>query len=191
LELRLPTDDELVALAAVALGGIHPPDEMPFEVAWTDTVTVESFVEHHHGLRRDWTPDDWWLNLGVWHRGEPVGAQGVNAKAFVRDRRATTGSWLGQRFQGQGIGTEMRVAVLELAFRGLGARVAVSGAADGNVASARVSEKLGYHEAGEGFVHPRGEPIRHQKLELAREEWRPPLRVEIDGLEPCLPLFGL
>jgi len=30
LELRLPSDKELVELFRVAEGGIHPPDEMPF-----------------------------------------------------------------------------------------------------------------------------------------------------------------
>src|SRR5205085_1357591 len=41
LELRLPTDDDLVALVAVARGGIHPPEEMPFGVAWTDAPSPE------------------------------------------------------------------------------------------------------------------------------------------------------
>ncbi len=36
LELRLPVGDELVELAHVARAGIHPPETMPFRVAWTD-----------------------------------------------------------------------------------------------------------------------------------------------------------
>jgi RimJ/RimL family protein N-acetyltransferase len=181
----------LVALAEVAVDGVHPPDEMPFEVAWTDDVTVDSFLEHHLGLRRDWTPASWWLNLAVWFEGEPVGTQGLRADRFAERRRIVSGSWLGQAYQRRGIGTEMRAAALELAFRGLGATVAESGAADGNAASARVSEKLGYRAAGEAYVSPRGEPIRHAKFELAAAAWRPPLPVELVGLEPCLPLFGL
>jgi RimJ/RimL family protein N-acetyltransferase len=85
----------------------------------------------------------------------------------------------------------MRCAILELGFRGLGADVAESGAAEGNAASARVSAKLGYRDAGEGTVSPRGEPIRHFKYELDAAGWQAPLAVEITGLEPCLPLFGL
>jgi RimJ/RimL family protein N-acetyltransferase len=171
--------------------GIHPPDEMPFEVAWTDTLTVESFLEHHLGLRRDWTPGSWWLNLAVFCDGRVVGTQGMRAADFAASRRVVTGSWLGQVHQQRGIGTEMRAAILELAFRGLGATVAESGAAEGNAASARVSEKLGYRAAGEGYVSPRGEPIRHAKFELAAAGWRSPVPVELVGLEPCLPLFGL
>jgi RimJ/RimL family protein N-acetyltransferase len=85
----------------------------------------------------------------------------------------------------------MRAAVLELAFRGLGAETARSGAIDGNVASLRVSEKLGYRQVGRSTVAPRGEEVGHADLELRREDWQPPFPVEIEGLEPCLPLFGL
>ena len=36
LVLRLPLDEDLPDLLALAKAGIHPPDEMPFGVAWTD-----------------------------------------------------------------------------------------------------------------------------------------------------------
>ena len=84
----------------------------------------------------------------------------------------------------------MRTAVLELAFRGLGAELARSGAIDGNVASLRVSEKLGYRIIGRGTVQPRGVDTPHTDVELRREDWQPPLAVEIKGLATCLPLFG-
>ena len=35
LVLRLPTDVELLGLLDLANAGIHPPDEMPFGVAWS------------------------------------------------------------------------------------------------------------------------------------------------------------
>jgi RimJ/RimL family protein N-acetyltransferase len=85
----------------------------------------------------------------------------------------------------------MRTAMLELLFRGLGARAATSGALEGNVASERVSAKLGYVPAGEGTASPRGLPVRERKFRLERGSWRPSVPVEIDGLEPCLPLFRL
>lgn len=51
LELRLPTEDELHALAEVALAGIHPPERTPFYVPWTDRAHLpgfrEEFVAHH------------------------------------------------------------------------------------------------------------------------------------------------
>jgi RimJ/RimL family protein N-acetyltransferase len=191
LELRLPTDEELVELRDVALAGIHPPEFMPFGIAWTDDPELADFLGYHELRRREWSPGEWHLELAVRLEGEPVGVQAITATNFAATRRVMTGSWLGQRFQGRGVGTEMRTAVLELAFRGLGADAARSGAIDGNVASFRVSEKLGYRQVGRSSVAPRGVEVGHADLEIRRENWQPPFPVEIEGLEPCLPLFGL
>jgi RimJ/RimL family protein N-acetyltransferase len=192
LELRLPTHDELVELRELAHAGIHPPDEMPFAVAWTDEPYSEEWVvAFHEEQRTAWRRDAWDLELGVWSDGELAGVQAMYGKNFALSRTVTTGSWLGQRFQGRGIGTEMRVAVLELAFRGLGAELARSGAVEGNPASLRVSEKLGYRVTGRGTVSPRGVEVGHDDVELLREDWRPPFAVDIDGLGTCLHLFGV
>ena len=191
LELRLPTTEELDALREVALGGIHPPEFMPFTVAWTDDPELRGFRDYHEMRRRDWRAEEWHLELGVFLEGEPVGIQAVESKDFAATLTVGTGSWRGRRFQGRGVGTEMRTAALELAFRGLGAELARSGAVDGNAASLGVSKKLGYREVGRGTVAPRGVELQHTDVALQREDWRPPLAVEIEGLEPCLPLFGL
>ena len=197
LELRLPDEAELQALVGVAEAGVHPPEEMPFQVAWTDGIGkpgfAESFIGFHLGLREAWAPERWSLDLGVFADGEPMGCQGISGERFAETRRVVTGSWLGQRFQGRGYGTEMRAAVLELAFVGLGAEVAVSGHADGNTQSMRVSDKLGYETVGKGFVEPRGYPIRHFELELARDRWAASKRIPVvlEGLESSRALFGL
>lgn len=195
LELRLGSHDELFELARVAEQGIHPPAEMPFAVAWTDRIGeegfVESVVEYHETTLRTWEPTQWMLNLLVFLEEGPIGSQSVGAESFSAERVVHTGSWLGQRFQRQGLGTEMRAAVLELAFRGLDAEAATSGAIIGNDASKRVSEKLGYRVTGTSTVSPRGVPVEHYDLRIEREEWRSPVPVELTGLEGCLPLFGL
>jgi RimJ/RimL family protein N-acetyltransferase len=197
LELRLPTEDEIVELVHLAEQGVHPPEFMPFNTPWTDRIGepdfVEGFVDFHRRARESWSPDHWHLLLGTWVGPSLIGTQGLLALDFLAQGSAETGSWIGQRFQRQGYGTEMRAAVLEFLFRGLGAVVATSGALAGNVASARVSEKLGYESAGERFVEPRGEPVREQRLRLTRETWEHPPRIEVEivGLDPCLPLFGL
>ncbi len=190
LELRLPTRPELEQLREVARAGVHPPEFMPFSVAWTDDPELSDFLDYHELRRREWTPDAWMLELAVWLEGEPIGVQAIGSERLAETRTVGTGSWLGQRFQRDGVGTEMRTAVLELAFRGLGAEVARSGAIDGNAASLRVSEKLGYRIAGRSTCSPRGVEVGHTDLELRREDWQPPFPVEIEGLEPCLALFG-
>src|SRR5207237_1250694 len=144
LELRLPTDDELVELYHVAEGGIHPPDEMPFFIPWTDDLNEDAFLAFHREALESWSPDRWSCNFVTFLDGRAIGTQGVEAKGFAAERLVDTGSWLGAPFQRRGYGFEQRAAVLEFAFRGLGARAATSGALAHNIASQRISEKLGY-----------------------------------------------
>lgn len=191
LELRLPTEDELVELYRVAEAGIHPPEEMPFEIPWTDTLTEDSFLAFHRETREHWSPDRWACNFATFVDGRVIGSQSVEAARFASERQVQTGSWLGEAFQRRGYGTEQRAAVLELAFAGLGARAAVSGAIVHNVASQRVAQKLGYRQTGTRELAPRGEPVEHLDYRIEREEWRRPVPVELEGLEPALPLFGV
>lgn len=195
LELRLGSHEELVALARLAERGVHPPEEMPFEIPWTDHIGepdfLDGFLAFHETALTSWAPDEWTLNLLVWREGELVGTQGLLAERFAERRVVHTGSWLGRAHQRQGVGTEMRAAVLELAFRGLGATRAESTWFDGNSASRRVSEKLGYVEHSLSTKSPRGVPVVEHRMAIARHTWRCPMQVAIDGLAPCLPLFGV
>lgn len=194
LELRLGSAAEVLALARVARRGIHPPDKMPFAVAWSDRISTPGFeaefaAYHAEGLR-SWTADRWRLDLLVWESGGLVGAQSITGERFGVERVVGTGSWLGASAQGRGVGTEMRAAVLELAFGGLGAIAATSGWLQGNRASAGVSEKLGYREVGISEVSPRGVAVPHHDMRLERAGWRSPVPVEITGLSAALALFG-
>jgi RimJ/RimL family protein N-acetyltransferase len=196
LELRLPTDDELAEQAGLAAEGIHAPDRMPFLHPWTDLPPAErarSVVQHHWRCRGTWSPDDWSLALAVFADGRVVGQQSINARDFALLRQVGTGSWLGLRHQGRGIGTEMRAAVLHLAFAGLGAHEACSGAFDDNAASFAVSGKLGYEPDGAERHAVRGRRVTERRLRLSRTRWEKHRRipVTVTGLAPCLPLFGL
>lgn len=191
LELRLPTEAELVELYEIAAAGIHPPEEMPFGVAWTDNLTQESFLAYHHSTRESWTPESWKIDLGTWVDGVLAGVQGIGADAYADNGTIATGSWLGSRFQGRGVGTEMRATVVEFAFRELGAAAVCSSAFEANVASRRVSEKLGYRVVGHETMSPRGTPEPHLQLRLERDDWPgAAFPVDVEGLAPCLPLFG-
>jgi RimJ/RimL family protein N-acetyltransferase len=190
LELRLPTEDELVELFRVAEGGIHPPEEMPFFVPWTDDLRLDAFVEYHRDTWAAWRPEQWLLNLFTFLDGRPIGSQGVGAEEFAVRREVETGSWLGAQYQGRGLGTEQRAAVLELAFAHLGAEVAVSGSIVHNLSSQRVSEKLGYRVTGTRTIAPRGDPVEHLDYRLERDAWSCPIPVEVEGIKPALPLFG-
>ena len=192
--MRWPGEEELFTLGRLAEQGVHPPEEMPFYVPWTDAIGepgfVEGFVAFHLDKRAEWRPESWNLMLGVWAGVQLVGTQALRTEDFPVHGVAETGSWLGRRYQRLGYGTEMRAAILALFFDGLGGSVATSGALDGNRASARVSEKLGYSPVGEKTAAPRGVPVSEQRFELDRAHWLPQIPVEIVGLEPCLVFFG-
>jgi RimJ/RimL family protein N-acetyltransferase len=196
LVLRLPTDDDLVELMALARAGIHPPDEMPFGVAWSTLPSPafeRGFMQHNWGLRGSWSPGHWALNLMVAFDGVPIGFQSIGAEDFAIHRTVSTGSWLGREFQGRGFGKEMRAAVLGFAFDGLGARVATSSALLDNAASNAVSRALGYEENGFGSLAPEGVARVTQNFRMTVEAWRsrprPPIAIE--GLDPCLAMFGV
>jgi RimJ/RimL family protein N-acetyltransferase len=196
LELRLPSLADLDELASLAVEGVHDPGVQPFGAAWTDAPAGElarRVVQFHLSQWGAWSPEDWSLNLVADLGGVIVGTQGVSGRDFAVLREVSTGSWLGQRYQGQGLGTEMRAAVLHLAFTGLGAEFATSNAFTDNAASLGVSRKLGYLPDGIQRQVIRGRPVVLQLLRLDRAGWqaRPGVPVEIVGLAPCLPSFGL
>jgi hypothetical protein len=64
---------------------------------------------------------------------------------------------------------------------------------DDNIASLRVSDKLGYQPDGIERLAARGEVTTTRRLRLTRDRWQGTDRapVTITGLTPCLPLFGL
>lgn len=196
LELRWPSQADLDALAGLAADGVHDPAVQPFGVAWTDVGPAErarSVLQYHWSRWAAWTPADWRLELAVVRDGTVVGTQGVSGTDFAIRREVATGSWLGRAFQGQGIGTQMRAAVLALAFEGLGARYACSDAFEDNAASLGVSRKLGYADDGIQLFSIRGRPVVSRRLRLDRAAWQAArsVPVEVTGLGPCLPDFGL
>jgi RimJ/RimL family protein N-acetyltransferase len=196
LELRLPTDVELGELAFLAEQGIHDAAEMPFLVPWTDLPLPElgrSVLQWAWRLKATWTPASWSLPLAVFLDGRAIGVQDLRAAEFAVLREVATGSWLGREHQGHGLGTEMRAAALHLAFDGLAAEYATSGAREGNAASHRVSTKLGYVDDGIERHVVRDQPVAFRRLRLSRAAWlaHRTTPVTIEGLEPCRSLFGL
>jgi len=196
LELRLPADSDLDALAGLAASGVHDPAVQPFAIPWTDVSPQErarSVLQYHWSQRAAWKPESWSLELAVMRVGVVVGTQGISGSEFAALKEVSTGSWLGLGHHRQGTGTEMRAAVLHLAFAGLGAEHATSSAFADNAASLGVSRKLGYAPDGIQRRIRRGQPATDIRLRLDRETWAASssVPVTIHGLEPCLPMFGL
>jgi RimJ/RimL family protein N-acetyltransferase len=153
LELHALRDEDFPELVDLVLGGIHEPARMPFSVPWTDASPSElpaRYLRHYWEQRSTTSPQRWSLDLVVRRNSEAIGVQGVSTENFLVTRTGETGSWLAQRFQGQGLGTRMRQAVDHLAFEEV-----TSTAFTDNPASLGVSRKVGYRDNGEWRVRRR------------------------------------
>jgi RimJ/RimL family protein N-acetyltransferase len=191
----LPTDDDLLELAKVVRDGIVDEDRTVFLVPWhqlPSPALERQFLQHWWQNRGSWSPSKWQLGLALLENGRPVGMQDVIGQDFAIRHVVQSGSWIGREFQGRGLGTEARAAILALAFDGLGATTAESGYFQGNAASARVSEKLGYQRLYEEIEAIEGKRMIEVRVRCTPETWKRELvPVTIEGLEPCLKLFGV
>ncbi len=197
LVLRYPSELEIMQLAQrVATEGVHGPDEAPFNSPWNigpQEQVQRNFYKFHIGLRASWEATRFRCNLVVEHEGDLIGIQHFGADNFALSRVVSTGSFLVLNEHGRGLGTEMRAAVLHLAFEGLGATHAYTSAWSDNLSSQGVTRKNGYEANGsEQIVYV--DRVREQrKFALTRERWLANRRADIfiEGLDSCRQLFGL
>lgn len=194
LELRPDDDAGLDGLVEAAYAGVHPPEEMPFLVPWTEADPAylgRGMLQYFWSERARLAPESWSIHFLVRHDGRVIGTQGLTGTDFAVTREVSSGSWLGRAHQGIGLGTEMRAAVLLFAFDHLRARRARSDAFPDNHASHRVSAKLGYRRDGTTTVVRRGEPVDDVRLVVEEAEFvRPDWTLAAEGVDGCLGLLG-
>jgi len=195
VELRGATDEvreELVALLDRVMSDEEAPFDDPFSLYEAPPQRVRVWMQRQWGMQANLSPDDWRLYFAVIVDGRAVGMQDLGAQAFPALRTVHTFSWLVRGARGRGIGTEMRSAVLHLAFAGLDAIRATSEAFVDNDGSNGVSRALGYEPNGTSWATRRGEPGTMQRWLLTRDAWALRRRddIEIVGLEACRGLLG-
>jgi RimJ/RimL family protein N-acetyltransferase len=194
LVLRPITDDDIPAAVAAAKSGIHEPGKSPFSTPWAEAPAEElgpNMARWHWRSRAESTPESWSLILGIWHDGELIGCQDIGARDFATLKTVSTGSWLRQSVQGQGLGKEMRAAVVLYAFDWLKAEVAESEAALWNAASLGVSHSLGYELNGITRTAWGDKVEDVQKIRLTPETFkRPAWTLQVKGHEPAAKFLG-
>ncbi len=79
---------------------------------------------------------------------ELIGGVGIHVQDDVHRRSAEIGYWLGEPFWGRGIATEVVDAMTDYAFANFPIVRIYANVFDGNPASARVLEKVGYQYEG-------------------------------------------
>lgn len=196
LELCGITDDLLPGLCQLAEDGIHDEGEMPFYVPWSTLppgIRSRNHVQYHWRQRAEFTPEAWTMNLAVLHEGTLVGVQGITTQDYAITRAGETGSWLGRRFQGQGIGTSMRQVLCAFMFDHLDAVEITSGAFVDNPASLAVSRKVGYRDGRLRRLRRRhGELALNRELVLTPADFvRGDHELEVEGLAPFRLSVGL
>ncbi len=196
LHLRVPSDAMLDCLAQLAVQAPKDSDYLPFgrpRRDEPDDLIRLDIMQDVWRQRASWQPDNWTLQLVAVRDGRLVGTQSLFARDFAIVRAVGTSSWVPPRCRGQGVGKEMRAAILHLAFAELGALSAGTGAFEGNLASLAVSRALGYQPNGINWEAWRGLRTRALRFLLEREQWSDQRRPDITvrGIQACRALFGL
>lgn len=204
VEIRTPrltlagaSDELLERLVPIVRGGIADAEPWPFDDPisfYADSPEREwRWMRGIWGGRSRMSPDAWRLYFAVLVDGEAVGMQDLIATDFTRFGTVSSFSWLAPGVRGQGLGSEMRAAILHLAFAGLGAREAGSDAFTDNAPSNRVSQRLGYERNGTDWDSRRGRPAQIQRWRLTREVWERNRRddIQLGNVAECLPVLGI
>lgn len=196
LRLRPIRDEDIPGLVEATLAGIHDADRMPFAYPWTREEPAKVALNTAMNVwekRIRVSPDDWYVSFAIMRDGRVIGRQDVVARHFRELNTVETGSWLTRSEQGQGLGKEMRTAVLLWAFDHLGAQYAETAAMVWNTASQRVSEGLGYRPNGETLLRiSAGEVEQSVRYRLERSGFRrPEWQLNVRGNDAVLRQFGL
>ena len=204
VEIRTPkltllgaSDDLLERLVPIIREGVVMPGQAPFD----DPMSLyeDSPQREWKWLRAIWAgraragPQWWRFYFVVVVDGNPIGMQDLIGTDFAALGTVSTFSWLQPSSRRLGLGTEMRSAILHLAFAGLGAREASSEAFTDNDASNAVSRALGYEPNGTTWATRRGDPALLNAWKLARKQWERSRRddIQLTGVEACWPVLGL
>ncbi|WP_130179266.1 GNAT family N-acetyltransferase [Cryobacterium sp. SO1] len=171
LVLRYPTRDELAAMGGLAAAGVHHPGERPYLTPWTEGTpqqTAMHVVQQHWSRRSEWSSEAWALELGLFSDGQPVGMVALRGREFSTRREVKTESWLR-------------------------AQTALTDVFRDNAGSQGVSRRLGYRHDGISRDVRDGQVLISDRLRLTRDDWfgTDRMRVDVTGLAPCLPWFGL
>lgn len=195
IELRVMRDEDIAAIAGVAAEDIYGADIPDYAFPWLfkpGMNTPAAAAQFRWTNRAQLRPEKWSLDFIVRevHSGEILGTIDARAQDFAMAREIATGSWVFHRFQGQGVGTLIRHAVVAFGLDYLGTQAMTTSWVAQNEASARVSQKLGYQVVSEGEekAGPQNSSQRHVIARVEADTYKRPddLHVEVFGLSQQL-----
>lgn len=185
LELRIPTDHELVDLGKRSHGRIlEPGQEHYFQTGWWRAKQPDytyNLIRHNAEMKATWAISRWTLYLVPFLEGQGIGQISLRAFSFPRNRSLNTGSWLLPEFRGQGFAREMRAGLLWFGFETLDAYAFTTAARHDNAASIKTTLSLGYK--------PDRESVDRRHFRIAREKWLDDTPTEVHGFGRCSSFF--
>ena len=190
ISLRVMRDEDIAVLNDATPTDIFGSDIPEHAFGWLFDA-ANSPAQFRWSHRVQMSPAHWSLDLVVIKDGGVIGSVDMRANDFTTTKSIETGSWIYHCFQGRGIGTLVRHAIVELGFNHFGAERLTTAWARSNKASAAVSAKLGYHVTADITVESLG-PDNHTapgvRAELSRSNYHRPaeLQCEVRGLTPEL-----
>jgi RimJ/RimL family protein N-acetyltransferase len=161
------------------------PNLAAHALAATPAETARNVAQRIRDRRATIDHDDWGVPFTVRHRARVVGSQSIRSQGFAVTRTVHSGSYLHAGVRSQGIGTAMRRMVAEFCFAGLEADTMMSGFAVGNVASERVSQRLGYERVGDELIVAGEFEVTSTKVWLSRDRWRAHRPSSCDEITMC------
>lgn len=153
------------------------PDDFDHDPTFA-VVPGRRLVEHREAWLRAWLsgfrqpePGHAYWPFVVECDGQSVGFQVLEGRDPITDEPVDSSSFLIPAARGRRLGVAMRTAILQFAFVELGALSATSSATPDNVASQKVSERVGYRHVGrrEPIVAGQSRPL--ECYEITRDEW--------------------
>lgn len=187
LILRIPTNEEIVALGEVLAEGIQKPGEPFFQDQRLYNKNPEEAEKLLDEIVLDnlktWEKEDWHIPFAIFYGNNPIGLITMYSKDFLVTRGFGASYWIGLPYQGKGFGTEALQGVLSLGFDGLEAREAYCGAWSDNVASLHIMEKLGFIPNGEYWMVKQGQAVKDKRMKLSKENWSQPSTIHISHFD--------
>jgi len=121
---------------------LHWPDD--------DLAAIREHLRARTRQTRLWQADDF-LALAIEVDGDYAGEVSLHLRSVRAGTRMVEAGWvLDRRFTGRGLAAEAAAALLEFAFRTVGARIAIAVIDAENVASIALAERLGFQQASAG-----------------------------------------
>lgn len=192
------SDELLGELQQVVSAGRATSDPAPYDDPMSlyeedPDVRVRKWLQGIWRGRGSVSADFWRLYFVVLVDGRAVGMQDLIGDQFATFGTVVSFSWLDSDLRGQGIGREMRHAILHLAFEGLGASEAATEAFLDNPGSNGVSRSIGYRDNGVTWATRRGQPGLLQRWRITRPEWEERRRddIQLVGITECKGTLGI